>query len=262
MAETVKPSELDVLTGDPADSAILTITTGGKTYQIAITDLLTRALKTSLFDANTILAANADDTPAALTIAEQRLIGRITSGNIAALTAAQIRTLIDVAEGSTKGLSVVEKTITNSQLLRANLAGTPVEIIAAPGANKMIVVTDVFMYYSGSVFIYQEADTTETQPSLVIDNGTSGWRIIPDIRCGNGSSSATLVPYEFSSANNMGDYYQSVAGYGSPFNAAVKFGFFDSLAGSPAFEALSTVEGSDGNGDLKLRVYYRIEDFS
>ncbi|KKL08184.1 hypothetical protein LCGC14_2578390, partial [marine sediment metagenome] len=44
----------------------------------------------SLFDANTILAADSDDTPAALTVAEERLVGRITSGNIDDLTPAQV----------------------------------------------------------------------------------------------------------------------------------------------------------------------------
>ena len=55
----------------------------------------------ALFDANTILAADADDTPAALTIAEQRLVGRITSGSIVGLTAAQVLTLISVESGAT-----------------------------------------------------------------------------------------------------------------------------------------------------------------
>jgi len=48
----------------------------------------------ALFDANTILAADTDNTPAALTVAEQRIVGRITGGNIAALTAAQVQTLL------------------------------------------------------------------------------------------------------------------------------------------------------------------------
>lgn len=52
------------------------------------------------FDANTILKADSDNTPAALTVAEQRLVGRITSGVITALTAAQVRTLINVADGA------------------------------------------------------------------------------------------------------------------------------------------------------------------
>lgn len=51
-------------------------------------DLTSNDLK-SLFDANTILKADADNTPEALTVAEQRIIGRITSGEISALTGAQ-----------------------------------------------------------------------------------------------------------------------------------------------------------------------------
>jgi len=43
-------------------------------------------LPVSLYDANTVLYATADDTPAALTVAEQRVVGRTTGGNIAALT--------------------------------------------------------------------------------------------------------------------------------------------------------------------------------
>ncbi len=46
------------------------------------------------FNANTILAATADDTPAAVTVAEQTLVGRITAGNITALTTAQVKTLL------------------------------------------------------------------------------------------------------------------------------------------------------------------------
>ena len=48
------------------------------------------------FDAQTILRATADNTPTALPVAEQRLIGRITSGNIDALTAQEVRDLLGV----------------------------------------------------------------------------------------------------------------------------------------------------------------------
>jgi len=41
----------------------------------------------TLFDANTILAADSDNTPAALTVAEDRFVGRKTGGNVAGLTA-------------------------------------------------------------------------------------------------------------------------------------------------------------------------------
>jgi hypothetical protein len=54
----------------------------------------------SLFDAQTILAAVGDNTPAALVVGEQTLVGRITGGNIAALTANEVRTLLNVADGA------------------------------------------------------------------------------------------------------------------------------------------------------------------
>jgi len=52
------------------------------------------------YGAQTILAATLDDTPAALTVAEQTVVGRITGGNVTALTATQVRTLINVEDGA------------------------------------------------------------------------------------------------------------------------------------------------------------------
>ena len=51
------------------------------------------AVMESDYNANTVLAATADNTPAALEITEQTVVGRITSGNIAALSVAQLATL-------------------------------------------------------------------------------------------------------------------------------------------------------------------------
>jgi len=58
-----------------------------------VSDLTTAVLK-SLYDPNTILAATADNTPAALTVGEQTVVGRITGGAIAALTVAQLLALV------------------------------------------------------------------------------------------------------------------------------------------------------------------------
>ena len=44
------------------------------------------AVAASLFDANTVLAANADNTPAPVTMAEQTVLGRLIGGNIKAVT--------------------------------------------------------------------------------------------------------------------------------------------------------------------------------
>jgi len=53
-----------------------------------------------LFGAQSLLAAISDNTPVAVSVAEQRIVGRITAGNITALTAAEVLTLIGVASGA------------------------------------------------------------------------------------------------------------------------------------------------------------------
>jgi len=52
------------------------------------------------FDAHTILRATADDTPVALTIAEERMLGRLSGGNITGLSTTEIRTLINVEDNA------------------------------------------------------------------------------------------------------------------------------------------------------------------
>ena len=51
------------------------------------------AVAKATFDAHTILAATTDDTPVALEITEQTIPGRLTGGNIKALTVAELITL-------------------------------------------------------------------------------------------------------------------------------------------------------------------------
>lgn len=60
-------------------------------------------VRKALYDANTVLAATSDDSPVALTVGEQALVGRITSGVIAALTVAEVHTLLGIAALTTKG---------------------------------------------------------------------------------------------------------------------------------------------------------------
>ena len=66
-----------------------------------IPDVSATYLAKTLYDANTILYATTDNTPVALTVGEQTLVGRITGGAITALSTTQIRTLINVADGAT-----------------------------------------------------------------------------------------------------------------------------------------------------------------
>lgn len=64
-------------------------------------DQLALMVAKSLFDANTILYATTDNTPAALTIGASTIVGRKATGDIVALTAAELRTIINVADGAT-----------------------------------------------------------------------------------------------------------------------------------------------------------------
>jgi hypothetical protein len=69
----------------------------GKPVSTATQTALDLKVSSSLYDANTILAATSDNTPVALTIPEQTLVGRKTGGNIVALTAAEVLTLLGVS---------------------------------------------------------------------------------------------------------------------------------------------------------------------
>lgn len=62
----------------------------------------------SLFGANSILASTTAGNPASVAIAEGAIVGRIVGGNIASLTAAQVRTILNVADGAdvTNGTNV------------------------------------------------------------------------------------------------------------------------------------------------------------
>jgi hypothetical protein len=62
---------------------------------IAPTTISNPGVAASLFNAYTVLMATLDNTPVALTVSEQTILGRITGGAIAALTGAQIRTITD-----------------------------------------------------------------------------------------------------------------------------------------------------------------------
>jgi len=54
----------------------------------------------ALFDAQSLLAAVTDDTPVAVTVAEQRIVGRKTAGDIAALTGAEIMAILSGQAGA------------------------------------------------------------------------------------------------------------------------------------------------------------------
>ena len=86
---------------------------GGGLWKINDLDEESQIIENNIFDANTILKADTDNTPSTVVVAEQTLIGRLTAGVITALTAAQVRTLLNFVTGAayTQTYSTADRTV-------------------------------------------------------------------------------------------------------------------------------------------------------
>lgn len=83
------------------DGTLCRCTSGGAWVDVASVAVAgSGAVLESDFDAQTILAATADNTPVAVTVGESEIVGRIAAGNVGALTAANVRTIINVEDGA------------------------------------------------------------------------------------------------------------------------------------------------------------------
>lgn len=104
--------------------------------QAAITELENEKISKATLNANSIVKADTDDTPIVLAVAEQTLVGRITAGSIDDLSTTQVRTLINVEDGSQETSTVhvntagaVMETDYNAQtILAATADDTPVAL--------------------------------------------------------------------------------------------------------------------------------------
>jgi len=164
------------------DAAGEAIRQTAKITEAALETLVDDAVLDSDFDANTILAANVNDTPLPLTVAEDRIVGRASGGNIAALTPTQTRTIQEldsplsptvrtggeVTEGTNAGtLKVAASTawFRTADLDTAPLAYATKDLednIAITDPNKTYIV--VLNYNSGSPTI----SLSESMPDLTM----------------------------------------------------------------------------------------------
>lgn len=81
----------------------------------------------SLYDANTVLAATTDDTPAAITMGASTILARLAAGNIKAASVAEILTLLG--------------TPTNAQAVLQSLADAKGDMIAATANDTFAKLT-------------------------------------------------------------------------------------------------------------------------
>lgn len=104
------------------------------TSALALTaDVVTKAL----YDANTVLAANSDNTPAALTMGASTILARLAAGNIKAATPAEIKTLLAIAESDVSGLTaslaakIAASVLDANTILYATTDDTPAALAVA-----------------------------------------------------------------------------------------------------------------------------------
>ena len=206
-------------------------------FATTITTLIGTKVAKSLYDANSLLIANSDDTPVALSMGASTIVARLAAGGIVAATPAELKTLLAIAEADVTGLvadlAAKQKTIEVSQIFRTagnvmlnNASWTDVPTIGDLTVPAGVVAGDLLEIGLGSKWV---SGTTFTQ----LDVAT----IV----------SAAVVNYASTRTSTPGDIgYAAWRGT----NTAPAIGFFGAL--------LYVVQAGDiSGGTVTLRLRYK-----
>jgi len=126
-----------------SDTDRLMIQRNGEAKAIAILDDVTGgAITGALWDAQSVVVAVTDDSPASLTIAPSTVLGRTAAGDIAALTAAQLRTILGIEANASADQ-------TGAEILAALLAvdgpGSGLDADTLDGAHLSTLATNTYV---------------------------------------------------------------------------------------------------------------------
>jgi hypothetical protein len=129
-----------------ADTNGLLVSDSGMTYNSTTNTLTvdqveaTNLVEKEDFDANTILKADTDNTPLALSVPENTILGRITGGSITALTSSQVNSLLGTSGGGGGGSSFERLYVIVSSSISSIGLGTP--SIITTSANHGLTSSD------------------------------------------------------------------------------------------------------------------------
>ena len=96
------------------------------------------AVMESLYEANSILAANADNTPLALAVAASTIVGRGASGDIAALTPTQAKTVLGLLTAIISDITGITGADAVTNIV--SLTQAEYDAILSPNATTLYVI--------------------------------------------------------------------------------------------------------------------------
>lgn len=161
----------------------------------------TAAVLEADFDAYTILYADVDDTPAALTIAASRIVGRKASGGIAAMTGAEVLALLtganlDVGAFDVRGQTVTADSLTSGRVPFASTNGLLVDDADFTFATDTLTVTKIGAFQAVGAIDFNNQNMTNVDVDSGDITGTT-WQTHTLTLTGNlirsGAHSLTLI---------------------------------------------------------------------
>jgi hypothetical protein len=140
----------------------------------------------TLFDANTILKADTDDTPEALTIAASRIVARLAAGEIIAATIQQVLNLLMTTQND-----IITRNGTNP--IRLNIGQSRIPARLAAGnlvAATIQQVLNLLMATKGDLIV-----RNATVPDI-LSVGSDGEFLVPNSSTSTGLEWVGIVTYE------------------------------------------------------------------
>jgi hypothetical protein len=175
-----------------SDSNGLLVSDSGMTYNSSTNTLTVDQVEANNlvekedFDANTILKADTDNTPVALTVPEDTILGRISGGQITALTASQVNSLLGTSGGGGGGSSferlyvVVSSSISSIGLGTSSTITTSANHGLTSSDSVTISGTNSTPSIDGTYSVTVTGTTTFTIPSPSVSITGSSGTITPD----------------------------------------------------------------------------------
>ena len=154
MSNSIVSGTINIALGSSLTSALTLVSSAVSTLETSITNYLLK----STYNANTIIKADSDDTPIALTVAASTVVGRKSTGSIVSMTMAELTTELNlVTRDATNG---VIKPYTNTDHLAVG---------ADSSADKKIVTLLESATFANNPYIEWHHNTIGTDYGILID---------------------------------------------------------------------------------------------